>query len=296
MRSSTVALSIARIATLTIWFLLCFILPGLFIPTSRELQDAMQKSGQGVATLVYLLGFSCLVAMVSSYAIRHASIGGSKLMGGLAVTMFGFMTAMGQIETYYFRGAFPLLPPEEILKIVFRGLITAVVYVPLAAAMWRRNRSEDGAKALHIVQKSWAWKVPILAVIYVVFYFGFGYYVAWQFPETRQLYTGSTEILGLWEHLGNIVTESPSFLPLQFIRGVLWIVFALPLMFLLGGRRRETIFGLGLLGGLFGLEVLLPSPFFPEMVRYAHALETVPSTAAYCALIGVFLIPRGGAK
>jgi hypothetical protein len=183
-----------------------------------------------------------------------------------------------------------LLGSRDILDIVCRGFLTALLFVPLAVVTWRKTRS-GVISTVGIAWKTWLWKAPVLALLYMVIYFTFGYWVAWQFPETRLLYTGSTEILGVTDHLRKIFADSPFFAPLQFIRGLLWIAFATPLILALVGRRRETIISLALLGGLFGVQILLPNALFPEMVRYAHALETIPSTALYGALIGFVLAP-----
>jgi hypothetical protein len=294
MKATSLAADFGKVVGLTFGFLICFIVPTMIIPVSQELQQAMQQSGQPGTTMALLLGFSFACAIAVSYPIRRARIGGIRLMGAMVVTVFGFLTAMGQIETLYFGPAFPLLGTQEILKIVYRGFLTALLFVPLVLVTWGRMRAEP-APVTGIDWRSWLWKAPLLAVVYMLLYFTFGYYVAWQFPETRLLYTGSTELLGVVDHFQSSFANSPFFAPLQFIRGLLWIAFAAPLIVALAGHRRNTIISLALLGGLFGLQVLLPSPFFPEIVRYAHALETVPSTALYGALIGIVLAPAEAA-
>jgi len=287
------AIAAVKVVALALRFAVCFILPTVFIPVPQQVQQAMQQSSSSGATLLWMLGFSVVAALVVSYPVRHARLGGFRLIAALVVTLFGFLTAMAQIETFYFRAAFPSLGTQEILNIVYRGLLTALVFVPLVVLVW--GRIGRGESLVGIMRWTpWLWKAPALALVYVVIYFSFGYYVAWQFPETRLLYTGSTEMLGVMDHIRNVVVESPSFVPLQFIRGLLWIAFATPLILALEGRRRQTIISLALLGGLFGLQILLPNPLFPDMVRYAHALETIPSTAFYGALIGCVFSPRAG--
>ena len=287
------AIAAVKVAALALGFAVCFILPTVFIPVPQQVQQAMQQSSSSGATLLWMLGFSVAAALVVSYPVRHARLGGFRLIAALVVTLFGFLTAMAQIETFYFRAAFPSLGTQEILNIVYRGLLTALVFVPLVVLVW--GRIGRGESLVGIMRWTpWLWKAPALALVYVVIYFTFGYYVAWQFPETRLLYTGSTEMLGVVDHIWNVLVESPSFVPLQFIRGLLWIAFAAPLILALEGRRRQTIISLALLGGLFGLQILLPNPLFPDIVRYAHALETIPSTAFYGALIGCVFSPRAG--
>jgi hypothetical protein len=263
----------------------------MIIPVQQELQQEMDNAGQAGSVMLALLGLSFVAAVVVSYPIRNANVSGFRLIGATSVTLFGFMTAMGQIETYYFRAAFPLLRTDEILNIVYRGFLTTIFFVPLAVITWGKLRGGSSFPS-NVEWKPWLWKAPTLALLYMLIYFSFGYYVAWQFPETRLLYTGSTDILGVVDHFQDVFANSPFFAPLQFIRGLLWVAFAAPLILALAGKRRQTILSLTLFGGMCGMLLLLPNPLFPDTVRYAHALETIPSTALYGALIGIALAPK----
>ncbi len=288
MNMKTALVRALKLAMLTVVYLICFILPTVIIPVSAALQQQMAATQESSPVLLFLLGLSLVTATALSYPVWHARIRGVRLMVALFVIMAGFLTVMGQIETFYFRSAFPLLSTAEIIGIVLRGLLTALLFVPVVVFTWRNVQREESPPP-RVNWRSWAWKVPVLAVIYMVLYFGFGYYVAWQSPQLREFYTGSRDMLGIVDHYRANFSSSPFFAPLQFIRGFLWVGFATPLILALAGKRRETIVALCLLGGLSALGLLMPNPLFPDAVRYAHALETIPSTALFGALIGLFL-------
>ena len=291
MRPTEGMIHIGKFIGLTILFFFCFILPTFLIPVSPVLAAAAAER-EANTTLMMLLLFSLMSAVAISYPIRHSVVGGFRLAASVIVTVFGFMTFMGQIETYYFRSAFPALSTADVLDIVYRGFLTALFFVPPAIIVWNKMKRGSNIRVT-IPWASWLWRAPLLALAYICLYYGFGYYVAWQVPETRMFYTGSAELVGVVEHTRRVVTDTPLFFPMQFVRGLLWIVFALPLILILGGNRTRATVSLGLLGALFGLQILLPNPLFPDAVRYAHTLETVPSTALYGALIGFCITARG---
>ncbi len=62
--------------------------------------------------------------------------------------------------------------------------------------------------------------------MYVVLYYLFGYYVAWQNPEARLYYSGTTEVKSLYQIMRSTVTGTPWMLPFQFGRGLLWALRA----------------------------------------------------------------------
>jgi hypothetical protein len=288
-----IARTILRIGFLTILYFVCFVIPAMLIPLQEDLRRQMEATAGSQEWALIVAGFCLVAAVCVSYPIRRASWHGVPLTLGMTSAVFGLITFMAQIETFYFRHAFPSLSPEEIANIMLRGLLTAILFVPCAVALNGRLRGmpeePPGAGLVDIPWNQWAWRIPILAVVYVILYFGFGYYVAWQFPQVRQFYTGSTAIAPLGEHLARTLSDVPLFLPFQFLRGVLWIVFAVPLLLMLSGQRRATITSTALLFGLCGLQIVIPNPLFPDVVRYAHFIETTSSTALYGALIGGIL-------
>jgi hypothetical protein len=52
--------------------------------------------------------------------------------------------------------------------------------------------------------------MTFLAVVYVVLYYLFGYYVAWQNPELRRYYTGITELKSFYQLMRSTATEMTS--------------------------------------------------------------------------------------
>ncbi len=178
---------------------------------------------------------------------------------------------------------------------VAREVTQAFIFIPGAIAILGRSRWSDHDAPTPVPRlpwRTWAARAPLIAGAYVAFYLSFGYWVAWQFAEVRQLYTGSPAPTGVLDQMLGLIRDEPAFIPFQLLRGVLWMVFAAPLVVLLR-ERRTTMVALGAVLFVFGAQILLPSAFFPPTVRLAHFLETASSTGLFGLLLGWALTPRG---
>jgi len=152
-----------------------------------------------------------------------------------------------------------------------------------------RKPKEDEAPVarLGLSTKDWAVRLVLLPLAYIVLYFLFGYFVAWQSPDVRELYTGSTAIEPFFTHLANTLQGSFALLPFQFLRGLMWIGLALLIMRMMKGGAWEKAIAIGLLFGLLlTTQLLFPNPYMPAPVRLAHFIETSTSTFLYGVLIG----------
>src|SRR5260370_12322095 len=111
------------------------------------------------------------------------------------------------------------------------GALVAVLFVPVAVLIMGKIRGRGqphAARALTL--NSQAARFGILAIVYVVLYYLFGYYVAWQNPELRLYYSGTTELKSLYQTMRSTVTGTPWMLAFQFGRGLLWALFAYPVV------------------------------------------------------------------
>lgn len=141
----------------------------------------------------------------------------------------------------------------------------------------------------------WVWKPGALAAAYVILYFTFGYFIAWQNPAVREYY-GGADYGGFLAHMGATLRAQPGLLPLQILRALMWIGLALPVIRMLKGERGKTALAVGLLFAvLMNAQLLLPNPYMPEAVRLSHLLETAPSNFIFGAMVGWLLCESAAA-
>ena len=161
------------------------------------------------------------------------------------------------------------------------GLPPAFLFVPLAVwvlGKWKApERIEEVFVETQMPPAQWAWKLVVIGIVYVGLYFAAGYYIAWQNPALRAFYGGTDP--------GNFISmmvlnfqQSPLLIPFQFTRGILWVLFALPVI-RMGRRPWET----ALLAATFisipmSIGCIMANPYLPDAsVRISHLIEITSS-------------------
>lgn len=283
---STLGIALKLIALATVVFLL-YALAG-------QVVGALPPSapGEPAATLAARLFAVCsLDAVVLAYLILRSNSTGWPLMGTVILLFFGTATCMPQIETAVF---VTQLPSGVLPRLFLMGALIAVPFSVIAVVvLGKRARAAtcNGAPAL-LSARALAWRLAVLVVIYLVLYFTFGYYVAWQDPAVRAYYGGVDPGTFIGQ-LRAVARDTPRLFPLQALRALLWTVIALPAVRALAAGRIETaLFVGGAFAILMSAQLLLPNPFMPEAVRMTHLLETASSNFLFGCCMGALLAPR----
>jgi hypothetical protein len=278
--------NILGIVILTLVFVVAITVPTLIIPVSLEIASRVTIGAQifGLMLLASLLG-----AIALSINVKLSEWNGTKLIIALGLSFWGIEYFMAQIETFYFRDAFTFMTNTEILNIILRGAITTTIAVPLSVIIFGK-RKETGKISVkeslrRVEMKSWMKKAPLFALFYIAIYLLFGYYVAWQFEAVRLFYSGSAEQLGLIAQIVRTMKEMPLFLPYHFIRGLLWVLFSIPVILMIRGRTKAMM-SLMLIFSYHGFQIIMAQGIFPPEVLVAHTVETTISACIYGGLIG----------
>lgn len=111
---------------------------------------------------------------------------------------------------------------------------------------------------------SWAWRSLLVAVLYVPTYWTFGTLI---YPIVKPYYTNPA--YGL-----NLTTPSlGTFLVLELVRGLLYVVALLPLLVVTRGSRWQTWLYMFLFTGIFNAWQLIINLTWPAQLRFAHTAE-----------------------
>lgn len=261
--------------------LLAFVVSGGVIDTGIALPP--EEASQSVPALLIV---SLIDSLVLGFLIIRSRWYGLKLIAAVAVVHFGVQTFMSQIETLFFIGALKI-PLDILLKIIASGLLRALIFAPVAVIFigkLKGNEIPEDRPRLVFPASEWIKRFVILAVLYVIVYFAFGYFVAFQWVEARNYYAGT---------FSNDLS-----LPLfQILRGLMWAALALPIVKMLKGRTLETCLGVALpFAVLLASGVIFPNPFMPPMVRQAHFFELTSSMLTYGAIAGWVWTRKVGAR
>ena len=194
-----------------------------------------------------ILIFAAGHVLVLAWIIARSNWRGWKLVLALAFTYYGSITIMSQMETWYFMSNINV-GPETLRGLFLAGLPPALVFIPLAVLVlgkWKKAAGTQLASGLPAMPaKQWAWKLTLVAIVYMALYFSAGYYIAWQNPNLVAFY-GGVDAGSFWAQMRINLETNPDILQFQFMRGVLWALFALPVIVDVPGSSP----GSGLTGG-----------------------------------------------
>lgn len=162
-------------------------------------------------------------------------------------------------------------------------LLLMLVTYAIAALAWGFlfGSSNSSATGWHFPQRTWPGKIWLFALssfTYVFVYYLAGFLV---FPYVRDFY--ATQQL-----------PPPSeIIPLQlFVRGPAFVLICLLLLRMFRLSRWTGALAVGAafacLNGVAPL--IIPNPFFPDHVRWAHFCETTPSNFAFGLVVGLLWV------
>lgn len=278
-------LTTAKVIALTIILFAGFVVAGAVV----RLPAAQAAEPADGAALV-LLGVCLLDTLVLTWLILRSRWAGARLMLAVFVVFYGVMTLMSQIETAVFITNLPagVLPRLFLMGAVVAGLFSvASVLVLGKGSAARADRSANSR--LQMPAREWTWKLAAIAVVYVIVYFTFGYFVAWRNPAVREYY-GGTDDGGFLTQMSALVREQGWLIPFQMLRAMLWTAIALPVIRMMKGPRQETALAVGVaFGVLMSAHLLIPNPYMPYAVRMAHLAETAPSNFLFGCFVGWLL-------
>lgn len=274
----------AKLIGLTMLYALMFILGTSLFSLPLHADQTPEKV---TALLVGVLVMSAVDTLVVSLLILRSRWHGWRLMAALAFSLYGVMTFMSQIETAWF-GPSLGIPASWLLPLFLGSLPIMLGFVPMAVLVLGKGRPSvadpEPAVALPAGIGDWVWRLALIAVAYVVLYFGAGYIIAWQNPELRNLYGSGADPR----------VFHPVLLPaFQLLRGVLWTLFALPVIRMSRGGSWQVALLVGLLYALpMNMAHAVPNDLMSASVRLSHFIETVSSNFIFGLLVVSFLTWR----
>jgi hypothetical protein len=279
-------LLVGRVIALTIILFICISLAAGVVGQPPG-ASAPEPSGSAALALVIVC---VLDTIVLSHFILRSRWSGWRLAGAVFLVFYGVSTFMPQIESAVF---ITRLPAGMLPRLFLMGILFAAPFSLLAVLiLGKRKAAETDLREnsrLVMPRSEWAWKLAVIAVVYVILYFTFGYFVAWKNPAVREYYNGS-DPGGFLTQMGTVVRDTPWLIPFQILRSMLWTLLALPVIRSMRGSWQEAALSVGFLFAvLMSALLLLPNPYMPESVRMSHLVETASSDFIFGVFIGWLL-------
>lgn len=267
---------VLKILLLTlVYFILYMVFSGLLIHDAPP-----PPAGQEAWTLPGMVVVSLVNSLVLVQLIRMAAWSGWRLALVLMVGFYGVTTFMSQNESWWFADALGI-PKAMIAAFFIAPIPLTLLFVPFAVWLLGRWHGPQSAASypLRMSVQEWAWKLGLIAVVYVALYFSFGYLVAWQNPDLQHMYNRPE---GQWAFRNEFI------IPWQLLRGVLWGLLVVIVMRALKGGAWPIAIMMGVLLALpMNIAHILPNPYMPiPGVRLSHFIETATSNF----ILGVLIV------
>ncbi|MDR7812714.1 hypothetical protein [Lacrimispora sp.] len=277
--------SLVVFATYTI----VFILVNGMMPFSQEFKEASARTAAGLLDLLYV-AISCLWFSSSiCYTVSHTKWKGVKLALGVITVISLVHPVLTQVETLFFGSAFTVISKRDILLIMLAGILPLLASVPMAVKMWSKEKSRESVYISTINVKKLVISIVLVGFAYMIVYFVFGYFIAWKLEAVRMFYSGDSQDIGFWAKLIENWRENPAIYPFQFMRGVLFGIAALPLLYMGWNRRREFIISICLIYLSTAIVLIIPNFLFPDTVRWAHFIEMFLSMLLFGVMTGLIM-------
>jgi hypothetical protein len=187
------------------------------------------------------------------------------------------------VEAYFFTSLYSLVP--VFVSAIFLSLLTTLVEGIMAAALFLRkihDRSLVSELSSHFKERSsasWAWRIVVSSVAYFPIYFIFGALIG---PFILPYYMNPS--FGL---------KIPSFaviIPLEFLRGFLYVLVLLPIIAAVQSSRRTLVAVLASVLYVPGALVpLIVQTSLPSGIVPFHLAEILGDSIAYGAVIAYLL-------
>ncbi len=282
-----------KVVLLSIGLTVSFIIGSLVSGMGRAQAALGTASAQAAqpqpANALLMLFVSCLIqAVVVAYLVLEARWSGWKITAALFLVFLNTFLQAAVESVVYLSGKVPF---QFNYQMPITGLIIGALFAPFAVLVmggFSRARQSPKIAAAQWTTGEWAGKAAVLAAVVLAVYYLCGYFIAWQNPQLRQFYQGSTELKSFWGHMSSLWSSMPWMFPYQAARGLFWVVMTLPALWMLGGSRARVALGGALMYAALGGTAMLivPNPLMPPAVAHTHLVETTISGLALGACVG----------
>ena len=284
---ASILLWCVKLAAMLVVFLICFVLGSSAVAAALP-SDLPTEPGPVPSRIAFVL-IAAAHVMVVTLLIAGSQLGGWKLAVVISLAYFGAVTALPQLETWYFLAG-RTVDPRLLPRLFLMGVPPAFLFVPFSVWVLGKGRSQIHPEvapwgAFRVCH--WLKRALPLAMLYAVLYWMAGYFIAWQNPQLREFYGQPGPVEPFLSHTFRTLRDAPLFWVFQLIRGMLWVACATPIVY---GSRWGPVTTAALVALFFSLPqnlmLLLPNPLMPwASVRLTHLVETASSSFVFGILV-----------
>jgi hypothetical protein len=293
----TSSILIAKILVLTLVLVVLSGIGSQMLPTDiADNTSSADSATTSAVTAPISLIFAIMLCQVLALTlpIVRSRWHGWRLALAMFVIFFGTQTFMSQIESLVYLGG--KMAQGLVTGLFMMGLFVAAVFSPLAVLMlgrWKGATTNEYFVRNKLDLGRAGWRVWLAGLVFLCLYYLFGYYIAWQDPDLRAYYAG-TDPGSFFAQMQSVAINTPWMLPVQYLRGLLWVGLGLLIIYSMRGPRWHAGLACALLFSIPALYLLLPNPVMPDFPRITHFVETLPYQFLFGWFLSIFLVKKEG--
>jgi hypothetical protein len=292
-KMKNILLAILRLIALVIVYIILLTVASSVTTPSEIVQRMTPQQIRQSSTMLPVV--SLIMTLILAYLALRARWHGWKLARALFLIFYVLYTFLGWIELLAFPAVSSQMPERTLTwGLLTQGLIIGIPFSLLTVWILGKTRKEvieeEVNDRLQMPVSEWIWKLIVAAILYVIVYFTFGYYVAWRTPGLPEFY-GGTDPGTFFGQLVSVMRDTPWLYALQILRGLIWAAIGCIIIRMHKGNAWETILATGLtFTVLMNASLLFANPFFPPVVLRAHTFELVSSNFLYGILLSILML------
>jgi len=236
-----------------------------------------------VVSIVFHFIGGLLLGLIAGFVSWGLPFRNSIRIALLWLALFVIQYFTNLVEYYFYStvSVSAILPDlaEGLFVTLIEAVLIALLFVPVT------RQSAIGIEMKEFFEErrgsSWVWRILIASLLWIPIYFAFGMVA---FPFLTPYYTDPSLGLGL---------TLPSFgvvIPLQFVRGLIYVLVLLPLIAALRIGRKYLF-------GVLSLVLYVPGAFIPLLtnllwpvpLRIIHGIEVLGDFVVFAAVIVALL-------
>jgi hypothetical protein len=226
---------------------------------------------------IQVIVFALVTTLFMSFFVLSSRWTRWKNWGASFALLYGMVYFLTAMETFYLGN---ILPIETVSSLVIKGAITSAIFC--GALVWalgdKKQQSGVSSHRLKMPAREWIWKILLSAVLYLFLFLIFGLIV--YMPLATSL---DSSALASEQSIAS--GASSLVIPIEFIRGALWALFAVPAVIALPFGWKKT----GLVIGLLMAVPLTFSQFLSTTetigLQIAHSVEIVGGNVVFGFLL-----------
>ena len=262
-----------QLILLTICLAFTFILLSAILPYSEAFKNL--SSHIELKDVIYLLIVSFWICFTILYVAKKANHSEMRVALALSFSLFFIYGLMSSIDNLLFENTWVVLNKKDIwLQIIESGvaiLFISILGVKLFGVKYRPSKYSKTPKSFTTLES--VIKLILVGMSYVILHFTLNYFIKWEVSNAHITYAGNSQLNDFVNYLVTNWNDQPLIYLFQFIKGILFGLFILPIVYLFRKSSTQMLTAIFLIFGTTALFQLIPNYLIPIDIRMGAFLE-----------------------